>query len=267
MPRIYAVSDGTGSTAHLVARAALKQFATNVEVVRVPRARTHEDLVRVLDRAARENAIVVHTLVARELRVFMLREGRARNTPTIDLMGPLIARLSESLGTEPRAEPGLFGSDDAENVQRIKALDFAVTHDDGQNRADLDDAEIVLVGVSRTAKTPVSIYLAYRGWFVANVPLALGVEPPRALFDLPRKRVVGLVAAPERLLDLRRSRVPYLGTPSTGYADLDTIRKELAYAFEVFHRRRDWRVVDVSHKSIEEVASEVLTITGRAAGA
>jgi regulator of PEP synthase PpsR (kinase-PPPase family) len=263
IPRVYAVSDGTGSTAHLVTRAALKQFSPDVEVVRVPRVRTTEDVLRVLERASHERALVVHTLVSRELRIVMLREGRARDTPTIDLMGPLIARLSEFLGTEPRAEPGLFRREDAENTQRIEALDFAVKHDDGQNLSDLPDAEIVLVGVSRTAKTPVSIYLAYRGWRVGNVPVVLGVEPPPVLFDLPKRRVVGLVATPERLLELRRSRVPFLGTTSTGYADLASIRKELAYALEVFRRRRDWPIVDVTNKSIEEVASEILVLTAR----
>jgi regulator of PEP synthase PpsR (kinase-PPPase family) len=177
-------------------------------------------------------------------------------------MGPLLARLSESLQVSPSAEPGLAQPFDQENVQRIEALNFTVKHDDGQSIGDLDKAEIVLLGVSRTAKTPVSIFLAYRGWRVANVPLALGVNPPAALFDLPPRRVVGLVATPERLSTLRRSRVSRLTPLSAGYASIDHIRSELAFAYEVFDRRRDWRVVDVTDKSIEEAAAEVVSLVG-----
>jgi regulator of PEP synthase PpsR (kinase-PPPase family) len=263
MPIIYAVSDGTGTTADLVARAALTQFSTNVDVEVVREVREPEEVRNVIAGAAESDGIVVHTLVSRDLRMLMFREGRDKNVATLDLMGPLIARLSETLGDEPRAQPGLFRGDDAENVQRIRALDFAVTHDDGQHVADLAEAHIVLVGVSRVAKTPVSIYLAYRGWRVANVPLMLGVEPPKRLMDLPRKSVVGLVADPERLLALRRSRAPQLGGIKAGYADMDTIRKELAFAYEIFDRRPSWPVVDVTNKSIEEVASEILAVTGR----
>ncbi|MFN2114188.1 MAG: kinase/pyrophosphorylase, partial [Anaerolineae bacterium] len=187
MPKIYAVSDATGTTADLVARAALAQFATDVEVAIVPDVREPEQVRQIVAEAAETDGIVVHTLVSRDLRLLMFREGRDRNVATMDLMGPLMARLAESLGDEPRAQPGLFNAQDTENVKRIQALDFAVTHDDGRHLSDVADAHIVLVGVSRVAKTPVSIYLAYRGWRVANVPLVLGVEPPVQLSELPRK--------------------------------------------------------------------------------
>jgi regulator of PEP synthase PpsR (kinase-PPPase family) len=207
---------------------------------------------------------VVHTFVFEELRHAILTEGRAYNVITIDLMGPLLARLSETLATPPRAEPGIFQPFDSAYIQRIDAINFTVRHDDGHNVLDLDQAEIVLVGVSRTSKTPLSIYLAYRGWKVANVPIALGIDPPEILFYLPRKRVVGLIIKPERLVELRQARVQRMGTHALGYADLEYICKEITYAYQIFERRRDWPLVDVSAKPIEEAASEVVALISSA---
>jgi regulator of PEP synthase PpsR (kinase-PPPase family) len=203
----------------------------------------------------------VHTFVSEDLRRVILNEGRASNVMTIDLMGPLLARLSEMLSAAPRSEPGMSFLD-ASYMQRIDAIDFTVRHDDGRSVHDIDRSEIVLVGVSRTSKTPLSIYLAYRGWRVANVPLVLTVEPPPNLFDLPRKRAVGLVVKPERLSELRKVRVQKLGTHPQGYANLEHIRKEIAYAYHIFERRRDWPIVDVTNKSIEEAAAEVVALLG-----
>ncbi len=169
------------------------------------------------------------------------------------------------LATAPRSEPGLFQPFDSAYLQRIDAIDYTVRHDDGRNVSDLNKAEIVLVGVSRTSKTPLSIYLAYRGWKVANIPLALGVEPPPNLFDLPRAKVVGLIIRPERLAELRQVRLEALGTKAWGYADLNHVRKEVAYAYQVFERRRDWPLVDVTAKPIEEAAAEVVSLLGKSA--
>ena len=136
-------------------------------------------------------------------------------------------------------------------------------HDDGQNYSDLDQAEIVLVGVSRTSKTPLSFYLGYRGWKVANMPIVLEVEPPKKLFELPKGRVVGLIVNPERLSELRKVRAERMGTFSQGYADLDHIHQEMDYAFQLFERRRDWSLVDVTTKSIEQSAAEMGVLLDR----
>jgi regulator of PEP synthase PpsR (kinase-PPPase family) len=213
--------------------------------------------------AAQEQGFIVHTFVSEELRRLILREGRNHNVTTIDLMGPLLARLSELLEEPPRSEPGLFNPFDPSYLARIEAIDFTVRHDDGRNPHELDQAEIVVVGVSRTSKTPLSFYLGYRGWKVANVPLALNVRPPRELFELPKQRVVGLIVRAERLSELRRVRAARIGTYAKGYADLDYIHKEVEYAFQVFERRKDWPLVDVTAKSIEETAVEVLSLLGK----
>ena len=264
MYHIYVVSDGTGKTAEGVLRAALVQFEdAPVEIERFSNIRKPKQLRVIMDEAKRTGGFIVHTLVSQRLRTLALTEGRAAHVPTIDLMGPMLARLSELLSSRPRSVPGLFTTFDPAYLQRIDAIDFTVRHDDGQNIDDLDKAEIVLVGVSRTSKTPLSIYLGYRGWRVANVPLVLGIEAPRQLLELPHQRAVGLVIRPERLVELRQARVEHMGSGTLGYADLDFIRREMAYAYEVFERRRDWPLVDVTTKPIEESAAEVVALLGR----
>ena len=264
MFHVYVVSDATGQTAQGVMHAALTQFdASKVEIHRYGGVRTDSQLRSIVAEAANTGGFIVHTLVSADMRRAVLTEGRAADVPTIDLMGPLLARLSDLLATKPRAEPGLFQPFDTAYLQRIEAIDFTVRHDDGRNIQDLERAEIVLVGVSRTSKTPLSIYLSYRGWRVANIPLALGVEPPASLFELPRRRVVGLIVRPERLAELRRVRLEHIGTSIAGYADLEYISQEAAYAYQIFDRRRDWPLVDVTAKPIEETAAEVISLLGR----
>jgi regulator of PEP synthase PpsR (kinase-PPPase family) len=268
MYHIFAVSDATGTTAERVLRAALSQFdASQITVTRFGGVRTLEEVSHVVAEAAKKESFIVHTIVSKEMRREILKEGREHNVTTIDLMGPLLARLAELLATAPRSEPGLFDPFDPSYLQRIDAIDFTVRHDDGQNYLDLDQSEIVLVGVSRTSKTPLSFYLGYRGWKVANVPIVLDIEPPKELFELPKGRVVGLIINPERLSELRKVRAQRMGTFSQDYADLDHIHQEMDYAFRLFERRRDWPLVDVTTKSIEEAAAEVVVLLGRSINA
>ena len=264
MFHIYAVSDATGTTAERVVRAALVQYDDHqIEITRCGGIRNASQIREIVSNTKRSGGFVVHTFVFEELRHVMLTEGRSQNVTTIDLMGPLLARLTELLATPPRAEPGLYQPFDSAYLQRIEAINFTVHHDDGQNIDNLDQAEIVLVGVSRTSKTPLSIYLANHGWKVANIPIILECEPPEILFELPRHRVVGLVVKPERLVNLRHARIERFQTPALGYADLEHIRKEVTYAYKVFERRRDWPLVDVTAKPIEEAAAEVVALIGK----
>jgi len=264
MLRIYAVSDASGKTAEGVVRAALTQFIDpDIDIIRYGGVRDVIRVREIVDEASQTGGFIVHTLVSEELRLAALTEGRSANVATIDLMGPMLARLSELLATQPRSVPGLFQPFDSAYLLRIDAINFTVRHDDGQNIDNLDEAEIILVGVSRTSKTPLSIYLAYRGWRVANVPLVLGIEPPKQLFQLPRRKVVGLIVRPERLAELRQVRADRLGTISLGYADLEHIRQEVTYSYTIFERRRDWPLVDVTVKPIEEAAVEIVSLLGR----
>lgn len=264
--RVFAVSDGTGATAERVIRAALTQFTQPVEVERFGEVRTVAQVRDLVRRAAEEGAFIVHTLVSQELRDAMFSEGRDRHVPTLDLMGPLLDRLSDVLGVPPLAQPGMYGPFTEAYYRRIEAIEFAMGHDDGQHVDELERADIVLVGVSRTGKTPLSMYLAYRGWLVGNVPIVLGMEPPRLLFSLPPGRVVGLTVDPKRLTSLRQARVARLGRELTDYTDPVRIQEEVRYALKIFHQRGQWAVVDMTSKPIEEAAAEIVSIVRRQRG-
>ncbi len=260
---IFAVSDGTGTTAERVIRAALTQFPQDVEVRRIGEIRTVERVQEVVREAAQARAFIVHTLVSADLRQAMFEEGRRHHVHTLDLMGPLLERLSDLLGIPPLAQPGLYRMEDFN--RRIEAVDFALRHDDGRNAEELVHAEIVLVGVSRTGKTPLSVYLAYRGWLVGNVPIVLGINPPSILSRLPPERVVGLTVDPVRLAQLRQARVHRISQLVSEYADLRHVRAEVVHALDLFHRH-GWSVVDMTSKPVEEAAAEVVAlVTGHPA--
>jgi regulator of PEP synthase PpsR (kinase-PPPase family) len=262
--KIFAVSDATGKTAARVLNAALLQYDKNdVLVVRYGDVRSVERIREICDEAACQGGFVVHTLVSEDLRLHMLDEGRKFNVPTIDLMGPLLIRLSAWFESQPKSQPGLFHVIDAEYDRRIEAIEFTVQHDDGRRTDELNLADIVLVGVSRTSKTPLSMYLANQGWKVANVPLVLGVPPPKTLLKLPKRKVIALTIDPERLASLRQVRAERLGTKQAGYADIETIRREVINAYQIFDQRRDWPLLDVTAKPIEEAASEIIAIVRR----
>ncbi len=256
---IFIVSDATGETAYRVVRAALAQYKDIlVEIKWRQGTRTAEQVSTIVEEAAALNGMIVHTLVDPDLRQRLMDESRGRATECIDLIGPVLLHFSDWLGRVPAQQPGLTQQIDEDYFRRITAIEFAVQHDDGRNAHELDQADLVLVGVSRTSKTPLSMYFATRGWLVGNVPLVPGIEPPPILFELPRQRVVALTVRPERLISLRGARQRALGV-SGRYGDEDSIREELRYARQVF-MRGGWPVVDMSVKSIEEAASEILAM-------
>ncbi len=257
---IFVVSDGTGATAEQVVEAALIQFAdAAVRVERRPQVRTEERVQAVVEEAAELGGCIVHTLVLDDLRNAMVRIGRTHNVETIDLLGPLLDRLSQQLAVSPAEKPGLFRQLNEEYFRRIESMEFALHHDDGRRVYELPQAEIVLVGVSRTFKTPLSVYLAFKEWLVANVPVILERKLPEPLLALPRGRVFGLTIDPARLVELRETRDKYLGGATGDYVDLSHVRQEVAYAEGIF-RRQQWPVIEVTGKPIEEIASEILAL-------
>lgn len=260
MHRIFIISDGTGQTAQRTLDAALTQFSmSDVTIDRRSEVRTVAQAQYIIEEASKVGGIVVHTVVSSDLRSAIRRMGRLRDVETIDLFGPLLARLSEYFEYSPTEQPGLFRKLNEEYFRRIDAMEFALAHDDGQRIGDLRKAEIVLVGVSRTFKTPLCIYLAFKGWFAANVPIIMNIKPPQGLFKLEPGRVFALTTSPRRLSDLRSVRDEYLGHRTGDYADLSHVRRELAYAKRIFSQRADWPLVDVTNKPIEEIASEILS--------
>ena len=260
---IFIVSDGTGATAERVVQAALTQFKdASVAIERRPQVRSRDAVEEVVQEAARTGGCIVHTLVLDTLREQMVRAGRLNNVETIDLMGPLLARLSQQLSASPAEMPGLFRQLNKEYFRRIESMEFAFHHDDGRRAHELDRAELVLLGVSRTFKTPLSIYLAFKGWFVANVPIILEKPLPPGLSQLPAPRVFGLRIDADRLTELRQAREERWGAALGPYARPDYVRREKAYAEQIYRNHPDWRVIDVTDKPIEEIASEILVLTG-----
>ncbi|MBE0647408.1 MAG: kinase/pyrophosphorylase [Bacteroidales bacterium] len=263
MKKIYIISDGTGRTAEQTLMAALTQFPTaTVEIVLKPDVRSESQLEPLIAEVKKEGGMVVHTLVSQSLRDSLVRITRIHNIDAIDLMGPLLGRLSLYFANIPSQEPGLFFNLNKEYFRRIDSMQFAFNHDDGQRYYEYDRAEIVLVGVSRTFKTPLSIYLAFKGWFVANYPVILGVDPPEILSHLPLGRVFGLTTEASDLSTLRSVRQHYLGGGGGDYASMDYVKKELNYASKIF-AEQEWPVVTVTSKPIEEIASEILAIKRR----
>ena len=257
--QVYLLSDATGETAEKIVMAALTQFREKeVRLKRVSNVRTKNQVYEALDEALNHRAVVVYTIVNRELAQLVHRECESLGLPCIDLITPLLMRLSEFFGRSPKETPGLLHGMDEDYFRRVDAVEFTVKHDDGQELRHLAKADIILVGVSRTSKTPLSIYLAHRGWKVANVPLVEGIDPPAELFQVDPGRVAGLVIDPQRLMELRAARLRNLGQdPSAAYADYEKIEEELHFARSLF-RRHPWVVVDVTGKAVEETANEVL---------
>ncbi|MCK9202894.1 MAG: kinase/pyrophosphorylase [Bacteroidales bacterium] len=263
MKKIFVVSDGTGRTAEQTLMAALTQFPSiDADIILKGEVRTEQQIEEIVKEAVGVKGIIIHTLVSSTLRENILRISRIHNIDSIDLMGPLLSRLAHHFADSPTGEPGLFFHLNKEYFKRIDAMQFAFIHDDGQRYYEYDTAEILLVGVSRTFKTPLSIYLAFKGWFVANYPIVPGVELPEIMNKLPAGNVFGLMTQPQDLSNLREARQPYLGGSTAEYSSLDNVRRELNYAQNLF-KRYEWPVIQVTNKPIEEIASEILTIKRR----
>jgi regulator of PEP synthase PpsR (kinase-PPPase family) len=258
--RIDILSDSTGETAEKVVRAAMLQFPHSGTHIRLhTRVRTREAAAPVLEAAAREGALVVFTVVSPELREYIHAQSYELKVEALDLIGSLIGKLSTFLDRQPINTPsGMLPLTD-EYFRRIEAVEFAVKSDDGKEPRNFKKADIVLVGVSRTSKTPLSTILAQRGLKVANLPLVLGVTPPAELMEAPQDRIVGLTIGIEQLCEIRQARLRQLGMPSeTNYAMREHVRQELEYANALFHKHPEWPVVDVTGRAIEESAVIIL---------
>jgi [pyruvate, water dikinase]-phosphate phosphotransferase / [pyruvate, water dikinase] kinase len=255
---IFVVSDATGETAERVVRSALAQFE-NIQVTLIRRGHVSnaEQVRAILMEASMQDSFVLHTLVSDELRRVMLAESRYLRVDTLDLMGPALDRLATHLHLTPLEKPGLFKQLIEVQSRHIEAVEFAFAHDDGLHPEEFGKADMVLVGVSRTMKTPTMLYLAFKGWFCANVPLVHGVPQEPILETLPRERVFCLMMTPARLVELRRARASYMGLPADPYASLEAIRQEIRFAEDLCSRRA-WQRIDVTGKSVEEVAQEIL---------
>lgn len=262
---IIIISGATGRTAGQVVNAALAQFdRPNVRMIRKNNVRSATAARRIVRELASEHAVICHSLVSPAVRDAVVDEASRRLIPTVDILGRVLAVLSDQLGVAPQRKPGLSYKLQKEYYDRIDAVSFTLDHDDGAGLATLSEADVVLVGVSRASKSVTCFYLAYRGVRAANVPLIPGIEPPRELLAMPRQKVIGLTVTPNRLRNVREVRRHKLGGGGVVdyYVGLTEIGTELRYALKIM-KKYGWRCIDVSYMAVEEAAVQVLQSIGR----
>jgi len=254
---VFIVSDSTGVTAERVISAILLQFKQIRPVFKkFPYIKTKDQMEDILARAEGSGGIIIYSLVSRELRRWFRKEHKDRDIYAIDLLGPLLKRMARLWNMIPAFRPGLLKGIGEESIRLAESIDFTLKHDDGHGINDLGKADIILLGVSRTSKTPTSLYLSCNfSLKIANVPIIPQIKPPRKIFTLKRRKV-GLTIAPEKLAAIRQRRFKYAGP--TDYTDMARIREELAYCRKIFEQIDNLRIIDVTNSSIEEIANSMM---------
>jgi regulator of PEP synthase PpsR (kinase-PPPase family) len=258
---LHLLSDSTGETLENIAKAGLAQF-DGVETIKHfwPMVRSEGHLDRVMAEITQRPGLIIYTLVNSAVRRRLEAKCLSLGLPSVSALDPVIEALSELLGQEAQARPGRQHMMDAAYFARVEAIQYTIAHDDGVGGEDWEEADIVLAGVSRSSKTPTSIYLANRGYKVANIPLVVESPPPRSLFELRNPLVVGLTTSPDRLVQVRRNRLLSLNqAPETAYVDQEAVAAELAFARRIFSDQ-GWPVIDVTRRSIEETAAAIINL-------
>jgi regulator of PEP synthase PpsR (kinase-PPPase family) len=260
---LHLLSDSTGETLEMVAKAALAQF-DDAEVIRHfwPMVRSLQHLDRIVEDLSANPGLVLYTLVNDETRRRLEDRCRALGLPHVAPLDTVTVALEDRLGEQAKARPGRQHMMDEAYFARVDAIHYTIAHDDGLAAEDWEEADIVLAGVSRSSKTPTSIYLANRGYKVANIPLVMESPPPPSLFSLRQPMVVGLTTAPRRLIEIRRNRLLSLNEKTeTAYVDEERVEQEVAFARRIFSDN-GWPVIDVTRRSIEETAAAIMKLHG-----
>ncbi|WP_059102651.1 pyruvate, water dikinase regulatory protein [Shouchella shacheensis] len=262
---VYIVSDSVGETAELVVKAAVSQFnGSGLEIRRIPYVEDKGTIHEVVMLAQKAKALIAFTLVVPEMKEYLLACASQAKVETVDIIGPMLEKINDITQEKPRYEPGLIYRLDEDYFRKVEAIEFAVKYDDGRDPRGIILADVVLIGVSRTSKTPLSQYLAHKRLKVANVPLVPEVEPPEELFKISPKKCIGLKISPEKLNGIRAERLKALGLKSeANYANIDRIKEELMYAEEIMERI-GCPVIDVSSKAVEETANLISSMFRRA---
>ncbi len=256
---IYAVSDSLGETAELVAQAVSKQFdIVNFEIKTISYVSDITIIDKIIDKAKLENAIIVFTIIIEEIRDYLVKKAEENNVIAVDLMTPILIQIVNKLGLTPKREPGLLRKMDDKYFKKVEAVEFAVRYDDGKDTRGIMLADIVLIGVSRSSKTPLSMYLAHKNIKVANVPLVPEVQLPDELFCIPKEKIIGLRIDSEQLIKIRKERLKALGLRDTAsYANIERIMEEIEYSNKVMEKI-GCRIIDTTNKAVEEIASIIL---------
>lgn len=259
---IYVISDGTGETASTMIRAAIVQYShQNIQIVRSKNIRTEALAAAVIDECFERRGMIVYTVISQPLRQKIRELCALKGLLSIDLLGPILNVLDAFFGVQGEANVGVLRAVDDNYFKRIEAIEYTVKHDDGKTLSDLNKADVVLVGISRTSKTPLSVFLSHKGWKVANVPLVLGSPLPEELSQVDQRRIVGLIIDMDSLQRIRKNRLEKFGQdPGGEYASLAHIAKEVEYAENIFKQNRRWPVFNVTERALEETASEIVRI-------
>lgn len=261
---IYVTSCGEGINAFNLVESTLVQFPDNeITVVKVPHIRTKNQVDELIEKVKCIESLIIHTIVKQDLRQYLTRKGLENSIVTIDLMGPVISKIQTFLNQEPLEKPGLYREMNQIDLQQISAIDFALAHDDGLNPDTLPQAEIILVGLSRAGKTPLSMYLSVIGWKVANIPLVPGVSMPDSLKTVDRRRIIALNINTDQLLAHRKLRRESLGARDFySYSSRKDIEQEIQYARR-YYVTSGYSMIDVSNKPIETSAEEIVEMITR----
>lgn len=259
---IYILSDGSGETAATIIRAALVQYQQpDIQIVRCKNVRTEAQIEGLIDECFERRGVVVYTVASPLMRRKIKELATNKGLLSFDLLGPLLETLDQYFGVTSGSRVNVLRTTDEMYFKRIEAIEYTVKHDDGKTLADLDKADIILVGISRTSKTPLSIFLSHKGWKVANVPLVPGSPLPEQLFKVDQRRIVGLIIDMDSLQRIRKNRLEKFGQDTGGeYASMTQISKEIEYAENLFKQNRRWPVFNVTERALEETASEIVRV-------
>jgi [pyruvate, water dikinase]-phosphate phosphotransferase / [pyruvate, water dikinase] kinase len=263
-PPIFIISGGAGALGKHVARIALSQFAgLNPQIIVVPQICSHAQLAEAIAQVVARHGIIIHTMVDPTIRQVLVQLAQEYRLTAIDTIGDPLAELARVLGQAPLGQPGLYHGENESYLERIKAIEYTVDHDDGRSPNELALADVVLTGISRVGKTPLSIYLSVLGWRVANVPLVPDIQPPKELFEIDRRRVIGLTINVEVLMQHRRWRQEAFGwNAGHAYSNTEALYTEVEFGQRIF-RKGGFSVINVTNKPIEETADQVIAMINR----
>lgn len=261
--KVIVISDGTGETASAITRAAMTQFQDKeIFFTRYKNIRTKEQIDAIFQEAAIHHDIVVYTIVSVELRAYIAELSKRDHVRSVDVMGPLLTTFSNFFEAEPNYQPGLLHAVNDQYFKRVAAIEFTLNHDDGRNINSLEEADVVLVGISRTSKTPLSMYLSLEGIKTVNVPIVMGVPLPEKLFQVDQRKIFGLTIDPDELFRIRKNRLSRLGLSNDegDYADIAKVTEEIEWANRIFSENKRWPVFNVTGKALEETAAEIIKL-------
>lgn len=261
--KVIVISDGTGETASAITRAAMAQFQDKeIFFTRYKNIRTREQIDAIFQEAAIHHDIVVYTIVSVELRAYISELSKRDHVRSVDVMGPLLTTFSNFFESEPNYQPGILHAVNDQYFKRVAAIEFTLNHDDGRNVSSLDEADVVLVGISRTSKTPLSMYLSLEGIKVVNIPIVMGSQVPEKLFQIDQRKIFGLTIDVDALFSIRKNRLSRLGLSNDegDYADMAKVSEEIEWANRLFSENKRWPIFNVTGKALEETAAEIIKL-------